>query len=182
MPHSLRASSATRASNLKFPGDANKTNMRSSMEQFPNHVEPMDGQFSHKYSPSPTRHGNGCSNGAPSFNSFQPRKDSGVRANAWGNGSASTGGRGHDRQKSLSDAFRTIRGRGASVSTVSANVHEIGDALKAPVSPKLVVRNPPGQTTIAMLIEFESVDSLHYLVSLERTYEHVFQIHSQRFP
>lgn len=36
----------------------------------------------------------------------------------------------------MSDAFRTIRTRKASV---SANVHEIGDALKAPVSPKLVV-------------------------------------------
>jgi solute carrier family 35 protein E1 len=175
MPHSTRASSATRASNLKFPGDVNK---RTSMEQFPDHVEPMDGQFSHRYSPSPTRNGNGYSNGAPSLNSWQPQRESGVRASAWGNGSASTGGRGHDRQKSLSDAFRTIRGRGASVSAVSANVHEIGDALKAPVSPKLVVRNPSGQNTIAILIQFELVDSLYYLVFFERTYEYVFQIHS----
>jgi solute carrier family 35 protein E1 len=142
MPHSTRASSATRASNLKFPGDANKTNMRSSMEQFPDHVEPTDGHSLHKYSSSPSRNVNGYSNGAPSFHSFQPRRDSGVRASAWGNGTASTGGRGHDRQKSLSDALRTIRVRGASVSAVSANVHEIGDALKAPVSPRLVVRKP----------------------------------------
>lgn len=42
----------------------------------------------------------------------------------------------HGRQKSLSDAFKTIRTRRASV---SANAHEIADALKAPVSFKLIV-------------------------------------------
>lgn len=42
----------------------------------------------------------------------------------------------HGRQKSLSDAFKTIRTRRASV---SANAHEIADALKAPVSIKLIV-------------------------------------------
>lgn len=36
----------------------------------------------------------------------------------------------------MTDAFRTIRTRKASV---SANVHEVADALKAPVSPMLVV-------------------------------------------
>lgn len=43
----------------------------------------------------------------------------------------------HDRQKSLSDAIRTIRTRKGSV---SANAQEIAEALKAPVSIKLVVR------------------------------------------
>ena len=52
------------------------------------------------------------------------------------NGRASNGGRPHGRQKSLSDAFRTIRTRRASV---SANAQEIAEALKAPVSPKLIV-------------------------------------------
>ncbi len=42
----------------------------------------------------------------------------------------------HGRQKSLSEAFKTIRTRRASV---SANAHEIADALKAPVSVKLIV-------------------------------------------
>lgn len=42
----------------------------------------------------------------------------------------------HDRQKSLSDAIRTIRTRKGSV---SANAQEIAEALKAPVSIKLVV-------------------------------------------
>jgi solute carrier family 35 protein E1 len=152
MPHSTRASSATRVSNFKFLGDTNKPNMRSSMEQFPDHVEPTDAQSPYNYSASPTRNGKGYTNGAPSLDRWQPRRDSGVRGSAWGNGSTSTGGRGHDRQKSLSDALRTIRGRGGSV---SANVHEIGDALKAPVSPRLVVRNPPSQNTNTMLIDGE---------------------------
>ena len=42
----------------------------------------------------------------------------------------------HDRQKSLSEAIRTIRTRKGSV---SANAQEIAEALKAPVSIKLVV-------------------------------------------
>ena len=48
----------------------------------------------------------------------------------------STGTRQRDRQKSLSEAFRTIRTRKASV---SENAAEIAEALKAPLSVKLVV-------------------------------------------
>ncbi|KAF5001453.1 hypothetical protein FGRMN_1049 [Fusarium graminum] len=47
----------------------------------------------------------------------------------------STASRGHGRQKSLTDAIRTIRGRNGSV---GQNAHEIADALRAPVSPKLI--------------------------------------------
>ncbi|KFA50544.1 hypothetical protein S40293_03017 [Stachybotrys chartarum IBT 40293] len=43
---------------------------------------------------------------------------------------------GHNRQKSLGEAFRTIRARNGSV---SQNAHEIADALRAPVSPRLVI-------------------------------------------
>ncbi len=42
----------------------------------------------------------------------------------------------HGRQKSLSDAFNTIRTRKGSI---SANAHEIADALKVPVSQTLIV-------------------------------------------
>ncbi|RDI77685.1 hypothetical protein Vi05172_g12346 [Venturia inaequalis] len=42
----------------------------------------------------------------------------------------------HGRQKSLGEAIRTIRTRSASV---TQNAHEIADALKAPVSPRLVI-------------------------------------------
>ncbi len=43
------------------------------------------------------------------------------------------------RQKSLSEALKTIKDRRGSV---SENAHEIAAALKAPVSPQLVVRLP----------------------------------------
>ena len=42
----------------------------------------------------------------------------------------------HGRQKSLSEALKTIRGRRGSV---RANAHELADALKAPVVPRLIV-------------------------------------------
>lgn len=45
----------------------------------------------------------------------------------------------HGRQKSLSEAYKTIRTRKASV---SENMHEVADALKAPVNWKLVVCVP----------------------------------------
>lgn len=56
---------------------------------------------------------------------WQPRRDSRL------------GHSSHSRQKSLSEALRTIRTRKGSV---SQNAHELADALKAPLSPKLIVR------------------------------------------
>lgn len=73
----------------------------------------------------------------PAGSKWAPRRD-----HAYGNGSmlnsysAAPRTNGHSRQKSLSEAIRTIRTRGGSV---SQNVHEITDALKAPVSPMLIV-------------------------------------------
>lgn len=55
-------------------------------------------------------------------------------ANANGNGTPVATRHGHGRQKSLSEAIRNIRERNGSMS------HEIADALKAPVSWKLIVR------------------------------------------
>lgn len=108
------------------------------MEKFPD-VDSVDGQSS--YAPSPQAP-NGFNNGPPPADRWQPRRDSALRGSGWANGQPSTGGR-HGRQKSLGDAIRTIRTRRASV---SANVHELGDALKAPVSPKLIVCNPINRT------------------------------------
>lgn len=127
MPHSTRESSLNRLSS-KLPSDTR--NPRISMEKFPDHVDSLDGQF--LYQQSPVASSNGFIGGPAPADRWQPRRDSGLRGAGWAN--ASTGG--HTRQKSLSDAFRTIRTRRASV---SANVHEISDALKAPVSPKLIV-------------------------------------------
>ncbi|KAH6604981.1 hypothetical protein Trco_006688 [Trichoderma cornu-damae] len=61
----------------------------------------------------------------------------GVSGNGYPAGNTwSASGRTHGRQKSLGDAFRTIRARNGSM---SQNAHEIADALRAPVSPKLVI-------------------------------------------
>ena len=56
---------------------------------------------------------------------------------AWGDGHLNVAGpRQHGRHRSLSDAFRNIRTRKASV---SENAHEIAEALKAPISLKILV-------------------------------------------
>lgn len=81
-------------------------------------------------SPSHTAQPNG---GAIPPDRWQPRRDSRFgHANGAVQGTA---GR-HGRQKSLSEAIRTIRTRKASV---SQNAVEIAEALKAPLSPKLIV-------------------------------------------
>lgn len=133
MPHSTRGSSQTRVQSFKFPAE-NRTTLRTSMEKFPDHDESLDGSYN--TSPSPTI-GNGYTASPVSAERWQPRRESNLKGSgsSWTNGSASTGGR-HGRQKSLSEAFRTIRTRRGSVST---NVQEIGDALKAPVSPLLII-------------------------------------------
>ncbi|KAH8820601.1 triose-phosphate transporter family-domain-containing protein [Xylogone sp. PMI_703] len=125
MPHSTRDTSRTRINTLKFPGGDPQ---RSSMEKFPDHTEAPDIQQTFAmHSPMP----NGSTNGSSSADRWHAR-----RSSMLGGGSSwSNGGRTHSRQKSLSDAFRTIRSRKGSV---SANVHEISDALKAPVSPMLI--------------------------------------------
>jgi hypothetical protein len=132
MPHSTRDPSLNRVSS-KFPMDT-RGNHRTSMEQFPDHVDSLDGQS--PYQSSPIVPSNGFIGAQVSADRWQPRRDSALKGSGWAN--SHTGG--HSRQKSLSDAFRTIRTRRASV---SANVHEVADALKAPVSPKLIVRESP---------------------------------------
>lgn len=66
---------------------------------------------------------------------WPPRRDSSYpRPSALG---GPPRGGGHRRQKSLTEALRTIKTRKGSV---SQNVHEITDALRAPVSARLIVR------------------------------------------
>ncbi|KAI9852046.1 MAG: suppressor of loss of ypt1 [Thelocarpon superellum] len=68
-----------------------------------------------------------------------PHANGSIASDRWHSPRDSAGPRGitrHGRQKSLSDAIHNIRTRRGSV---SANAQELADALKAPVSPKLVV-------------------------------------------
>lgn len=89
------------------------------------------GQSSGRH-PSPTEFP--LMNGTQPSDQWQSVRDNNM---SWGNGRGSNSGIRHGRQKSLSDAFKTIRTRRASV---SANAHEIAEALKAPISVKLIVR------------------------------------------
>jgi solute carrier family 35 protein E1 len=133
MPHATRRdSSASRVSSWQ-PSD-NKMATRTSMEKFPD----IDLSYQHGLQ------GNDLTQQSeylypPPDDRWQPRRDNGPASSSWWQTTTSTGTKGHTRQKSLTDAFRTIRTRKGSV---NANIHEISDALKAPVSPKLIVRLP----------------------------------------
>ena len=93
--------------------------------------EPFGLSSSRTASPSHAAHTNGYA--LPS-DRWQPRKEARV---GFANHSSTGPSNRHGRQKSLSEAFQTIRTRKGSV---SQNAHEIADALKAPLSPKLIVR------------------------------------------
>ncbi|KAG5981174.1 hypothetical protein E4U54_006673, partial [Claviceps lovelessii] len=118
------------------------------MEKFPDHIDsPQMANDGTNRSSSPLRPSSGY--GLPNGNNmtYSDRRAAPISKLQNGNvaysqhqglspWSASNGSaRGHGRQKSLTDAFRTIRTRKGSV---SQNAHEIADALRAPVSPKLV--------------------------------------------
>ncbi|KAJ8110160.1 hypothetical protein OPT61_g6921 [Boeremia exigua] len=92
--------------------------------------EPLGLTSSRNASPGPGAHTNGY---ARPPDRWQPRKEARVGFASHSNPGPSNR---HGRQKSLSEAFKTIRTRKGSV---SQNAHEIADALKAPLSPKLVM-------------------------------------------
>lgn len=99
----------------------------SSSDYLPVYGEDGEGRASAR-TPSPSKKNSSSSNGI-----WQHRKD----RHGLGNGHISiAGSRHYGRQKSISDAIRTIRTRKGSV---SANAHELAEALKAPLSIKLVV-------------------------------------------
>ncbi|KAI9863833.1 MAG: suppressor of loss of ypt1 [Trichoglossum hirsutum] len=80
-------------------------------------------------SPSPQRENSKEDGGPPSTKWYS-------RNTAWTDGTVNGVLPRHGRQRSLSDAIKHIHSRRGSV---AANAHEIADALKAPVSPKLII-------------------------------------------
>lgn len=119
------------------------------MEKFPDHIDaPQMANGSTTRSPSPLKpsSGYGLPNGSnmtyidrrptPLFKVQNGTVVNGQQPGLAPWSASHSSARGHGRQKSLSDALRTIRTRKGSV---SQNAHEIADALRAPVSPKLVV-------------------------------------------
>ena len=117
--------------------------------------------------PSPAKANGGLRN-----DRWQPRKEHHL---AWGNGHINVSGpREHSRQKSLGEAFRTIRNRRASV---SENAHEIAEALKAPISYKVIVRGYCDNLVLCLLIA--PLGSLPDLVFQLCLNQHFIQIYPQ---
>jgi solute carrier family 35 protein E1 len=124
-------------------GDAEANN--SGLEKFPDHIDSpsMRGLGLLPISPGGLNaYGVGLNGGAHlNGDRWLPQRDpSASKGVRWGSLAPSTpiASRGHGRQKSIGDAFRTIKERRGSV---SQNAHEIADALRAPISPRLVVRD-----------------------------------------
>ena len=118
-----RSSVSNHGETIKFPD----FEQSQSSDYLPTHPEEGDASRipSPKTLPKP--------NGHLYNDRWQHKRDNHV---AWGNSPVKGPPRSHGRQPSLSDAIRTIRTRKGSV---SANAHEIAEALKAPVSIKLIV-------------------------------------------
>jgi len=123
------SSSSNRSESSKFPDLDPLPNPR---EHLTIYEEDPSNPGAVKRTPSPNK-----ANGALHSERWQSRRES---QHLWSNGHALPSGPRHGRQKSLSDAIRTIRTRKGSV---SANAQEIAEALKAPVSFKLIVRTSP---------------------------------------
>ncbi|KAK1688531.1 triose-phosphate transporter [Colletotrichum godetiae] len=146
MPHSTSSGSTTQTSSVNRSqysprpygdSDSLSANGNGGMEKFPDHIDSHLTNGSR--APSPAKTNGYALPGAPvGGDRWQPRKESlqgrGVRWGAPGQQQVPTR-YGHGRQKSLGDAIHNIRTRGGSV---GQNAHEIADALKAPVSPRLI--------------------------------------------
>ena len=125
------SSSSNRSDNAKFP-DFETIGSPVPRERLSIHEEELIGTSPNRRTSSPFVFPK--TNGVLHSERWQARKENHVN---WSNGQVNGGGSRHGRQKSLSDAIRTIRTRKGSV---SANAHEIAEALKAPVSFRLIVR------------------------------------------
>ncbi|KAI0181550.1 TPT-domain-containing protein [Hypoxylon sp. FL1284] len=148
MPHSTSSGSygqepSVSRSSGKHLGEPD-SDTSSGLEKFPDHIDSPAMRANGARSISPVglnAYGVGLSGGAHlNGDRWLPRRDlstsrgpgSGVR---WGSPLGPSPG--HTRgQKSIGNALRTIRGRNGSV---SQNAHELADALRAPISPKLII-------------------------------------------
>lgn len=196
MPHSTTSGSYSREtsvsrSNAKPAGPEGSAD--SGLEKFPDlDAQPVFAGNSLR-APSPGLNGyaNVTSGGLPPFaDRWQPRNNNQTRGVRWGQagvglgigqpaGPPSSHGRGHGKQKSISEAIRTIRGRNGSV---SQNAHEIADALRAPVSGKLTVRYIALSAVCVthLLTPIVPVDTLRHVVRVIRPHQHLVQVDPER--
>ena len=144
MPHSTttastaRRPSLSRSSSLKPYRDGNgDARLPDALEKFPDMDTQTNGRSSSPRKENGSAHEYSTSTLAAER--WPPKRENGGRAVRWGASDPSGFSKSHGRQKSLGEAIRTIRTRRPSV---SQSAHEIADALKAPVSPALIVRDP----------------------------------------
>ncbi|KAI3323909.1 triose-phosphate transporter [Xylariaceae sp. AK1471] len=143
MPHSTTSSSYSRESSVPrsnqrllgdYDGDAN-----TGLEKFPDHIDSPSMRGIRTLSPGGLNgYGIGLNGGAHlNTDRWLPRTDAsrGVRFSPSSASTPSAFRAGHGRQRSIGEAFRTIKERNGSV---SQNAHEIADALRAPISPTLI--------------------------------------------
>lgn len=149
MPHSTTSSSYSRESsvprsNTKLTGDV-EGEIKSGLDKFPDRTDSpsLRGLNIRAMSPGGLNgYGIGLNGGAHlNADRWLPRTDTskGVRfGSVPSTTTPRTGGlaNGHARQKSIGEAFRTIKRRRGSV---GQNAHELADALRAPISPRLIV-------------------------------------------
>ncbi|KUI59926.1 hypothetical protein VP1G_07134 [Cytospora mali] len=138
MPHSISSGSERRdvsQNRSKGNRDHSVDSREATTEKFP------DFESSNFYNASlgqgpPDGRQNGYLGGGAALSSdrWQPRGDSSSLGVKWG--VSGQPARGHGRKKSINDAIKHIRNRSGSV---SQNAHEIADALRAPVSPTLII-------------------------------------------
>ena len=150
-------------------------------EKFPDFQDSQSGDYFPKFhegevgrngaarTSSPTK-----SNGVLYNQRWQIRKDNHL---AWGDGHLHVASpRQHERHRSISDTFRNIRTRKASV---SENAQEIAEALKAPISFKILVSVP----VVSIMHQLTRVsDAMPYMVLELGLDQYFLQVHSQRFP
>lgn len=138
MPHSISSGSERRdvsQTRSKANRDHSVDSREATTEKFPD----FETSNFHNASPAqaaPDGRQNGYLNGV-SDDRWQPRGGSSALGLKWG--ASGQPARGHGRKKSINDAIKNIRTRNGSV---SQNAHEIADALRAPVSPTLIVCRP----------------------------------------
>lgn len=186
MPHStssgtttMRAPSLNRSSNLKPHAETNGNSHGGGTERFPDFDLSSSGHGGNGRSPSPCKP-NGYVNGsAQPSDRWKPRRDSQARGVRWApTGQSQDATAGHARHTSFSNAIRTIRS-----GSVSQNAHEIADALRAPVSYKLLVRPITrfGLVLVCSLdADTETVDPLRDVVLVLRLDQHLVQVHPER--
>lgn len=152
MPHSMNSGSQQRTpsrSRSKGQRDASVDSREATTEKFPDFES-----SSSTFNSSPATNGrsaskpNGYTNGATAYytDNWRPRSQSTARGAKWTASLPGQAMRGHGRQKSINDTLREIRARGGSV---SQNAQQVAGALRAPVSPKLIVCQPPKRSSRA---------------------------------